>query len=322
MERPPLRLDAAGERLRLLHVHAHPDDESSKGAASTAKYVAEGVEVMVATCTGGERGSILNPAMDRPDILANIGDIRRAEMDRARTILGIEQVWLGFVDSGLPEGDPLPPLPEGCFASVDLEVAVGRLVEVIRRFRPQVMTTYDENGGYPHPDHIRCHEISVAAYDAAADPDRYPDAGEPWQVAKLYYHLSFHWRRFAALNHAMIEAGLESPYAERLATWERKPEDENRLTTRVESSRYFAVRDQALLAHATQIDPEGPWFSVPLEIHQRAWPTEDYQLVRSTVDSPIPEDDLFAGIAVSAPGVAGATAASEGEGAAASRVRS
>ena len=108
MERPPLRLDAAGERLRLLHVHAHPDDESSKGAASTAKYVAEGVEVMVATCTGGERGSILNPAMDRPDILANIGEIRRAEMDRARSILGIEQVWLGFVDSGLPEGDPLP----------------------------------------------------------------------------------------------------------------------------------------------------------------------------------------------------------------------
>src|SRR6188472_2911407 len=150
-----MRLDAAGERLRLLHVHAHPDDESSKGAASTAKYVAEGVEVMVATCTGGERGSILNPAMDRPDILANIGDIRRAEMDRARSILGIEQVWLGFVDSGLPEGDPLPPLPDGCFASADLEVAVGRLVQVIRRFRPQVMTTYDENGGYPHPDHIR-----------------------------------------------------------------------------------------------------------------------------------------------------------------------
>ena len=100
----------------------------------------------------------------------------------------------------------------------------------------------------------------------------------------------------------MIEAGLESPYAERLATWERKPEDEARLTTRVESSRYFAVRDQALLAHATQIDPEGPWFSVPLEIHQRAWPTEDYQLVRSTVDSELPEDDLFAGLAVPADG--------------------
>jgi mycothiol S-conjugate amidase len=296
MERPPLRLDAAGERLRLLHVHAHPDDESSKGAATTARYVAEGVEVMVATCTGGERGSILNPAMDRPDILANIGEIRRAEMDRARTILGIEQVWLGFVDSGLPEGDPLPPLPPGCFALTALETEVGRLVEVIRRFRPQVMTTYDENGGYPHPDHIRCHQVSVAAYDAAADPDAYPEAGEPWQTAKLYYHFSFHRQRFAALNHAMIEAGLESPYAERLASWQPDPDHDARLTTRVECADYFAVRDQALLAHATQIDPEGPWFSVPLEIHQRAWPTEDYQLVRSTVPTELPEDDLFAGI--------------------------
>ena len=109
MARPALRVDRGGEPLRLLHVHAHPDDESSKGAATTAKYVAEGVEVMVATCTGGERGSILNPAMDRPDVLANIAEIRRQEMDRAREILGIRQVWLGFVDSGLPEGDPPPP---------------------------------------------------------------------------------------------------------------------------------------------------------------------------------------------------------------------
>ncbi|HYI53848.1 MAG TPA: hypothetical protein VEX57_07780, partial [Microlunatus sp.] len=88
----------------------------------------------------------------------------------------------------------------------------------------------------------------------------------------------------------------------------RKPEDEARLTTRVECSGYFAVRDQALLAHATQIDPEGPWFSVPLEIHQRAWPSEDYQLVRSTVATDLPEDDLFAGIAVSAEPIADAAA--------------
>ncbi len=103
--------------LRLMPVHAHPDDESSKGAASTAMYVADGVEVLVVTCTGGERGSILNPNMDRPDVLANIAEIRRQEMDRAREILGIQQAWLGFVDSGFPEGDPLPPLPDGCFAA-------------------------------------------------------------------------------------------------------------------------------------------------------------------------------------------------------------
>ena len=125
-----------------MHVHAHPDDESSKGAASTAKYVAEGVDVHVATCTGGERGSILNPKMDRPDIAANIKEVRRQEMERARDILGIRQDWLGFVDSGWPEGDPKPPLPEGCFALVPLEEAAAPLVKLIRSFRPHAMTTY------------------------------------------------------------------------------------------------------------------------------------------------------------------------------------
>ena len=155
--------------LRLMHVHAHPDDESSKGAASTAKYVAEGVDVHVVTCTGGERGSILNPKMDRPDILENITEIRRQEMERARDILGIRQDWLGFIDSGWPEGDPKPPLPEGCFALVPLEEAAAPLVRLIREFKPHVMTTYDERGGYPHPDHVKCHEISVHAFEAAAD---------------------------------------------------------------------------------------------------------------------------------------------------------
>ena len=163
-------MDAAGEPLRLLHVHAHPDDESSKGAATTAKYVAQGVQVLVATCTGGERGSILNPRMDTPENWAISRELRSAEMARAKTILGIEQTWLGFVDSGLPEGDPLPPLPEAASRCMDADEAAGALVKVIREFRPQVLTTYDENGGYPHPDHIMCHKISMAAVDAAADP--------------------------------------------------------------------------------------------------------------------------------------------------------
>lgn len=294
----PVRVDAAGEPLRLLHVHAHPDDESSKGAASTARYVAEGVQVVVATCTGGERGSILNPAMDRPDVLANLADIRRQEMDQAREILGIRQVWLGFVDSGLPEGDPLPPLPEGCFALVDLAEAAEPLVRLIREFRPHVITTYDENGGYPHPDHIKCHEISVAAYEAAGDPDAYPDAGEPWEPLKLYYQFTFHRDRIVALDEAMRERGLESPYAERLAEWKPDPEHQARVTTRVPCADYFPVRDKALLAHATQIDPQGSWFAVPLEVHQQAWPTEDFELARSRVPATPPEDDLFAGIAV------------------------
>src|SRR5262249_47376030 len=137
--------------LRLMHVHAHPDDESSKGAASTAKYVAEGVDVHVATCTGGGRGSTLNPKRDRPDTAANIPEARRQEMERPRDILGIRQDWLGFVASGWPEGDPPPPLPEGCFALVPLEEATERLVRLMRDFRPHRVTTYAAKGGYPPP---------------------------------------------------------------------------------------------------------------------------------------------------------------------------
>jgi len=280
----------------LMHVHAHPDDESSKGAASTAKYVAEGVDVHVVTCTGGERGSILNPKMDRPDIAANITEVRRQEMERARDILGVRQDWLGFIDSGWPEGDPPPPLPEGCFALVPLEEATERLVRLMRDFKPHVVTTYDEKGGYPHPDHIRCHEVSVAAFDAAGDPDRFADAGPPWQPQKLYYHHGWSYARIKAIHDLLVEHDLESPYAERLETWERDEEWDKRLTTRVPCADYFGVRDQALLAHATQIDPDGPWFSVPRELQVLAWPTEDFELVASHVETSIPEDDLFAGI--------------------------
>ena len=150
--------------LRLMCVHAHPDDESSKGAATMAKYVDAGVEVLVVSCTGGERGDVLNPKLkDDPAILRDLAQVRRDEMRAAQEILGVRHTWLGFVDSGLPEGDPLPPLPEGCFALEPLEIPVEALVREIRRFRPHVVTTYDERGGYPHPDHIRCHEVSMAS---------------------------------------------------------------------------------------------------------------------------------------------------------------
>jgi len=287
------------ETLRLMAVHAHPDDESSKGAATVVRYLAEGVDVLVVTCTGGERGSVLNPKLDRPEIVENITEIRRAEMDRAREILGVRQAWLGFVDSGLPEGDPLPPLPEGCFALVDLETATEPLVRLVREFRPHVMTTYDENGGYPHPDHIMCHKVSVEAFEAAADPDRFAGTGEPWQPLKLYYHLGFSRRRLAALHEAMLAAGIESPYAEWLDNWSDSDDERDkgpRITTRVACGEYFHVRDDALRAHATQVDPDGWWFSVPLELQRSVWPTEDYELARSVVDAPLPEDDLFAGV--------------------------
>jgi mycothiol S-conjugate amidase len=284
------------EQLRLMAVHAHPDDESSKGAATMARYVDEGVDVLVVTCTGGERGSILNPAMDRPEIVGRITEVRAEEMARAREILGIRQEWLGFVDSGLPEGDPLPPLPEGCFALVPVEEAAGPLVAAIRRQRPHVILTYDETGGYPHPDHIMTHKVSVAAWEAAADPDRYPDAGEPWQPQKLYYHMGFSRGRIAQLHEAMIEHGLESPYAEFLEEFPDDKDTSSRITTRIECAAWFARRDAALIAHATQVDPQGWWFAAPLELRQQVWPTEEYELARSTVDAELPEEDLFAGI--------------------------
>ncbi|MFI7272378.1 mycothiol conjugate amidase Mca [Streptomyces sp. NPDC049879] len=285
------------EKLRLMAVHAHPDDESSKGAATMARYAAEGVEVMVATCTGGERGSILNPKLQGdPYIEEHIHEVRAKEMAEAREILGVRQEWLGFVDSGLPEGDPLPPLPEGCFALTDLDVATERLVRLVRAFRPQVILTYDENGGYPHPDHIMTHKVSMAAFEAAGDPGRFPDAGEPWQPLKLYYHQGFNRQRTVVLHETLLARGLESPYAEWLERWDKSDMPERTLTTRVPCAEYFPVRDKALIAHATQIDPDGGWFRVPMEIQQEIWPTEDYELAVSRVDTSLPESDLFAGI--------------------------
>ena len=288
------------EKLRLMAVHAHPDDESSKGAATMAKYIAEGAEVLVVTCTGGERGDVLNPRLKGdPEIERDIREVRRKEMDRAREILGVRQAWLGFVDSGLPEGDPLPPLPEGCFALEKVETAAEPLVRLMREFRPHVVTTYDENGGYPHPDHIQCHRISVEAFDAAGDPDRYPQAGQPWQPLKLYYNQTFTKARIMALHTAMLERTGSSPYEGWIERWnneEGEPRPERETTTHVPCGEYFEVRDRALLAHATQVDPDGSWFRVPMEIQREVWPTEDFELARSLVDTTLPEDDLFAGI--------------------------
>ncbi|GAA0901648.1 mycothiol conjugate amidase Mca [Virgisporangium aurantiacum] len=284
-----------GEQLRLMAVHAHPDDESSKGAATMARYVAEGVDVLVVTCTGGERGSVLNPKLDRPEVWEQLPELRRAEMDRAREILGIRQEWLGFVDSGYPEGDPLPPLPDDAFALVPVERAAAPLVRLMRSFKPHVVLTYDEEGGYPHPDHVMTHKVSMVAFDAAGDPERYPEEGPVWQPLKLYYHM-WNMKRIATLHAALLAEGLESPYEEWLKNLDPKRDKSSRVPTRVECADHFEQRDDALRAHATQVDPDGQWFAVPRELQVKHWPTEDYELVRSFVDSAVPEDDLFTGV--------------------------
>jgi mycothiol S-conjugate amidase len=283
--------------LRLIAVHAHPDDESSKGAATTARYAAEGARVLVVTLTGGERGDILNPAMDLPDVHGRMAEIRRDEMAKAAEILGVEHAWLGYVDSGLPEGDPPPPLPEGCFALESLEAPTRDLVAVIREFKPHVMTTYDENGGYPHPDHIRTHQVSVAAYEAAGDYRLFPDAGKPWNVSKLYYNHGFIRQRMQLLQNEFAQHGQKGPFDKWLEHWD--PDHDlfaARVTTRIECSDYFTQRDDALRAHATQIDPMGDFFHAPIEWQQRLWPTEEFELARSRVPVVLPESDLFAGI--------------------------
>ena len=173
------------------------------------------------------------------------------------------------------------------------------LVRLVRDFRPHVMTTYDENGGYPHPDHIRCHQVSVAAYEAAADHRLHPEAGDPWSVSKLYYNHGFLRARLQMLQDEFAKNGQEGPFAKWLENWD--PEIDvhaGRVTTRVPCSEYFAVRDEALKAHATQIDPTGFFFATPIEWQQRLWPTEEFELARSRVPADLPEDDLFAGIEI------------------------
>lgn len=289
-------LPAPDEPLRMVAVHAHPDDESSKGAGSTARYAREGVEVTVITCTGGERGDILNPKLlGDTEIAARLPEVRREEMAKAQAILGVQHEWLGFEDSGLPSGDPLPPLPEGSFATIEVQEAARPLVEAVRRLRPHVMTTYDENGGYPHPDHIQVHRISMAAFELAADPEFAPELGEPWAIAKLYYINAFHRQRFAAIARHLREEGQPNEELEDMLLHFDERTD-RLLTTRVDVRDYLQVRDDALRAHATQVDPDGPFFRIAHDADTRAWGTDDYELRISRIGVELPETDLFAGL--------------------------
>jgi mycothiol S-conjugate amidase len=248
---------------------------------------------MVVSCTGGERGDVINEQVQELVDLHGIHQVRQLEMAEAARILGVRHEWLGFMDSGFTQGEPLP---EDAFALIPLSISVPPLVKLLREFRPQVVTTYDENGGYPHPDHIQTHVITIAAIAVAADPEAHPELGPGHQVQKVYYNQQFHKERVVALHNLLIEQETESPYEEWLANWEDKPEDADRITTSVECARYFPIRDAALKAHATQIEPDGRWFAVSTQLQQQAWPTEEFQLASSQVETAFPETDLFAGL--------------------------
>jgi mycothiol S-conjugate amidase len=215
-------------------------------------------------------------------------------MAQAQRILGVQHRWLGFVDSGLPQGDPLPPLPQGCFALEPTEVTTEALVRVVRDFRPHVMTTYDETGGYPHPDHVMCHTVAMSAFAAAGDPTAYQDCGQPWQPLKIYYIQTLTKARIMSYHDALEAAGLESPFAEWIPHLDGR--GERTITTRVECADYFELRAQALLAHATQVDPDGTFFKVPMQMQKEVLPTEDYEAALSFVPIEPGESDLFAGL--------------------------
>jgi mycothiol S-conjugate amidase len=290
--------------LCLLTVHAHPDDESSKGAGTVSLYRAAGVTTVLVCCTGGEAGDILNPAMDRPAVRENLAEVRRAELEAAAAIIGYDHVvMLGYRDSGMP-GTPANSDPRS-FAMAPLEEAVGRLVRIIRDSRPQVIVTYPpEQTGYPHPDHLRVNEISEIAFDAAGDPDRFPDSGEPWQPLRLVY-VRWSANRMRAMHDKFVELGLESPYAEeRLARMleaeadEQNPPEGARQRITVDVTGHASVTRRALIAHATQVDPSSRhWFGLPEEVADNLYPYEDYEVARDLTGT-APEGDLFAGIEV------------------------
>ncbi|MGO2860575.1 MAG: mycothiol conjugate amidase Mca [Brevibacterium sp.] len=291
--------------LRLLAVHAHPDDESSKGAGTSAKYASLGARVLIATMTGGEAGDILNPALlQSPKASRDIAGLRREEMAAAASALGAEHVWVGHVDSGLPDGDFENQTPPGCFYRVPDEVAMLPLVHIIRTFRPQVVTTYDELGGYPHPDHIKNHAVTMAAVAAAADGQSYPELGEPWQVQKVYYNQDLSAKKWMTIHEKMTAAGLESPFADHIEDFKKRDaERTNWLSTQIACHEFFPSRDRALLSHATQIDPEGGFFSASRKAARTYWPTEEFELaIDNTGRAPLTpgvdfqESDLFASV--------------------------
>ena len=280
-----------------MAIHAHPDDEASKGAPTTAKYVAEGHEAVLVCATGGEEGDILNPVMDRDDVRENLPAVRAEELAKSVEAIGYHHLeWLGYRDSGMADSEA--NAHPDCFAAADLDEAVDRFAVLIRRHRPHVMITYsDDQQGYRHPDHLRVYDITHPAIERAADASALPDGGEPWQVSKVYYST---WSRARLIAHheTFQRLELESPYDEK---WFERPSQDDRITTKIDVTEHYGVRRAALLAHATQVDPEAKfWFGLPDDEAAAAYPWEDFILAWTLVGPELAEGefetDLFAGI--------------------------
>ncbi|PBC77985.1 N-acetyl-1-D-myo-inositol-2-amino-2-deoxy-alpha-D-glucopyranoside deacetylase [Streptomyces sp. TLI_235] len=295
-------MTAASDRppRRLLLVHAHPDDESIGNGATMARYTAEGAGVTLVTCTLGEGGEVIPPELarltaDREDTL---GDHRIGELTAAMRAVGVADVrFLGgpgrYRDSGMMGvADNDRP---GCFWQADVDEAADHLVAVVREVRPQVLVTYDENGGYGHPDHIQAHRVALRAYELAADPAHRPELGAAWRIAKVYYN---------RMPRSVIEQGLKETAAAAVFPGTAAPGDvpgvvDDAVVTAVLDGRAYAgSKAAAMRAHATQITVAGEYFALSNDLGQPLMATEYYQLAHGEPGGPLPETDLFAGVAL------------------------
>ena len=265
----------------IVALHAHPDDESSKGAGTVARYSDMGVRCVLGTATGGEAGDILNSAADTPEVRADLAAVRRDELRDAAALIGYDDVvMLGYRDSGMPGTDE--NRHPAAFVNASFEEILGRLVAIVRSEQPEMILGYDDHEWYPHPDHLRIHDLSEAVFVAAADPDRFPDAGEPWEARRLYAP-AFSLRRIRTLGKAMADRGLESPFDRWITRVD--PEATDPPLTHVDVSAHLERARSALRAHRTQIDPDGPWFQIPSDVIRATYPYEDFELMASRDDA-------------------------------------
>ncbi len=277
-------------RGTLMAVYAHPDDESFGTGGTLALYAERGYRVVLLTATKGEAGEIQDPTMrsDEP-----ISEIRQRELKCACEILGIEgPYYLGYRDSGMA-GSPDNERPDS-FLQADLDEATGRVVEAIRRFRPDVIITFEPGGGYGHPDHIKANEVATRAFHLAGDPARYPEQGlPPWQPRKLYY-TALPRRLFRAMAQRMREAGIDP--AQRGYNYEERGMPDEVISTEIDVSGVLDKKTRAFLCHRSQISPNGIIAQLPTEAMQEFMRTEYFW--RVVPESPVEgvERDLFAGL--------------------------
>jgi len=285
-------------RLTILLVHAHPDDECLSTGGVLARYSAEGINTVLVTATGGEEGEIVVPELDTPENHARLREIRDGELACAVAALGVHVLErLHYRDSGMV-GTPANQHPDS-FHMADLDEATGRVVALIRRYRPQVLVTYDERGTYGHPDHIACHRATLAAFDAAGDPDRYPAAGAPWLPQKLYYTALPRSALYKAWT-LMRERGMPTPLDNEDFDAANFTVDDAQITTSVPIGPYLAQKRQSIACHVTQISQQNGFMSMPEELGAELFGVEHFILAASRIGVTAPEDaredDLFAGL--------------------------